>query len=358
MKSKLFNQPFVVLMDKKSILNLYSLMFRSRYFEESVKKLWNDGYIFGEMHTGIGEEGIIAGIVSHLIPGDAIATDHRSTPPFIMRGIDQQALLLELLGHKQGICSGMGGHMHLFSKELMLTSSGIVGSSAPSAVGFAIAAKYKKSNNIAVAFFGEGSMNQGMLLESLNLASAWNLPVLFVCKDNNWAITTQSDKVTGGSLIKRVEGFGIKTAELNGSDTDDIWYNTKEIMTSIRKKKNPFFIHAKCIHKDGHFLGDPLFRFHSSPIKEFSEVTGPLTKAVLSTKGTRLYKRIGEVKSTLSLINKSRAQRKDKYDPIHVTRKKYKEYKDEIIIIEEKIKEEIDTIVDQSLSVLKQEERV
>ncbi|MHA2073589.1 MAG: thiamine pyrophosphate-dependent enzyme, partial [Candidatus Hodarchaeales archaeon] len=179
-------------MEESIALKLYELMIYSRIFEEAVMKIWEEGHIYGEMHLGIGEEAIIAGILSQLVPGDAISTDYRSTPPFIMRGVNPKLLLLEMLGHTDGLCSGMGGHMHFFSKKHLLTSSGIVGSAGPSAVGFAIASKYKRLKNIAVAFFGEGAMNQGMLLESMNLAAAMNLPVLFVCKDNGWAISTRS----------------------------------------------------------------------------------------------------------------------------------------------------------------------
>ena len=100
-----------------------------------------------------------------------------------MRGVDLVALLREFLGHPGGICDGMGGHMHLFSKQHLVASSGIVGASGPTAAGFALAAQYLKSRSIAVSFFGDGAINQGMLLESFNLAQVWNLPVLFVCKD-------------------------------------------------------------------------------------------------------------------------------------------------------------------------------
>jgi len=100
-------------------------MYRSRLFEELVVKIWNDGLITGEMHTGIGEEAINAGIVSQMIEGDALALDHRGTSPSIIRGIDPRDLLLEFMGHEKGLCAGMGGHMHIFSQSYLLASSGI-----------------------------------------------------------------------------------------------------------------------------------------------------------------------------------------------------------------------------------------
>ncbi len=292
-------------------------MQRSRYFEELIMKIWREGKISGEMHMGIGEEAINAGIISQLIPGDAIASDHRSSAPFFMRGVDPAKILLELMGHPDGLCAGMGGHMHLFAKELLVTTSGIVGAAGPAALGFALAAKYKKQNNIAVAFFGEGAINQGMLLESFNMASALKLPVLFVCKDNDWAITTRSHEVTGGNLCDRLKGFGIEGVEIDGTNVQDVHNTAKKMLSNMRgRKSKPYFIHAHCNHREGHFLGDPLIRFHQSPAKEFGDVTGPLTKATLSLKGARLDKRVGGVSKILSLVVRSTWQRRDKQDPL------------------------------------------
>lgn len=114
-------------------------MYRSRIFEEHVVQIWNDGLITGEMHTSIGEEAINAAIVTQLVDGDALALDHRGTSPSVIRGGDPKKLLLEFMGHPKGLCSGMGGHMHRYSRSHLLASSGIVGSSGPSAAGFALA---------------------------------------------------------------------------------------------------------------------------------------------------------------------------------------------------------------------------
>ncbi len=120
----------------------YQPMYRSRRFEEAVADLWRQGHISGEMHLGMGEEAVAAGIVAHLQDGDALALDHRGTPPLVMRGVDPVALLREMLGHPDGLCGGRGGHMHLFSPEHLAVSSGIVGAAGPGAVGFALAAQH------------------------------------------------------------------------------------------------------------------------------------------------------------------------------------------------------------------------
>ena len=150
--------------------SLYALMKRSRQFEGAVTQLWKDGLISGEMHLGTGEEAILAGVVPQLCPGDAMAVDHRGSAAFLLRGVDPVLLLREMLGRDDGLCGGRGGHMHLYSKEHLAASSGIVGAEGPTAVGFALAAQYLRPGTITVAFFGEGAMNQGMLMESINLA--------------------------------------------------------------------------------------------------------------------------------------------------------------------------------------------
>ncbi len=185
---------------------LYPLMLRSRLFEEAIAKLWHEGLISGEMHLGTGEEAIIAGVVSQLRDGDAMALDHRGTAALLMRGLDPVPIIRELLGRPDGLCGGMGGHMHLFSKEHLAASSGIVGAAGPAAAGFGLAANHLRPGSVSVAFFGDGAMNQGMLMESMNLAAAWKLPVLFVCKDDGWAITTKSGEMTGGDLNERARG--------------------------------------------------------------------------------------------------------------------------------------------------------
>ena len=149
---------------------LYRMMLKLRRVEERVKSLWEAGLISGEMHLGTGEEAVIVGIVDHLLEGDALALDHRSTPALIARGVDPVLIFKELLGKSDGLCGGRGGHMHLFSPKHLAASSGIVGSAGPLAVGFALAEQLLRPKSITVAFFGEGALNQGMLLESLNLA--------------------------------------------------------------------------------------------------------------------------------------------------------------------------------------------
>jgi acetoin:2,6-dichlorophenolindophenol oxidoreductase subunit alpha len=274
------------------IWSLYALMLRSRLFEEAVARLWHEGRISGEMHLGTGEEAIVAGVVAHLREDDAMALDHRGTAALLMRGVDPLPLLLELLGSPGGLCGGRGGHMHLYSREHLAASSGIVGAAGPTAAGFALAAEYLRPGTVAVAFFGEGAMNQGMLMESLNLASAWKLPVLFVCKDDGWSITTRSVAVTGGDLEERARGLGVPAVTVDGRDIAAVWEAAGSAIDRVRAGDGPVFLRCRCVHLEAHFLGLQLLRVVRAPLRELPRVAVPLTRSFLRPGGATLRGRL------------------------------------------------------------------
>jgi len=329
---------------------LYRAMLRSRLFEEAVIQLWDEGKISGEMHLAIGEEAIAAGVVGQIQEGDALALDHRGTPPLIMRGIDPTLILLEFLGHPDGLCAGIGGHMHLFSRHHLAASSGIVGASAPAAVGFALSARYLRPGSIAVAFFGEGAMNQGMVLESLNLAASWKLPVLFICKDNEMAITTLSSSVTSGSLIERAKSFGMNANEIDGSDVQAVWNAAKSAIEHARYDNGPSYLHLHCWRPEGHFLGDPLIRMARHPVKEMIDMAGPLLKSVTKKKGSSVRQRAGNLRSVSSILGKTvKSQRIKEKDPLALLRQKIITDKERLKRIEREVKEEIQAAVEKAL---------
>ncbi len=321
---------------------LYREMLRSRLFEEAVCRLWEDGLISGEMHTGMGEEGIAAGVVTQLIDGDALALDHRGTPPLVMRGVDLVPLLREMLGRPDGLCGGQGGHMHLFSPQHLAASSGIVGAAGPAAAGFALAAQQLRPGAVAVAFFGEGAANQGMLLESFNLAAAWKLPVLFICKDNGWAITTPSPSVTAGSLGQRARGFGLDVAPVDGLDVEAVWQAARAALERARRGDGPTFIQATCVHLEGHFLGDQMFRVARHPIREMVPIIGPLTRAFLRPKGAPPGERLRilrEVSTRSARLARSQTARHN--DPLDRLRAKLEADAERLEDLEQEVQREI-----------------
>jgi acetoin:2,6-dichlorophenolindophenol oxidoreductase subunit alpha len=332
--------------------SLYALMLKSRLFEEAVTKLWHDGLISGEMHLGTGEEAIIAGVISQLCPGDAIALDHRGTAAMLMRGVDPVLLLREILGHPGGLSGGKGGHMHLFAKELLMVSSGIVGAAGPSAVGFAMAAQYAHPGAIAVALFGEGAMNQGMLMESLNLASAWHLPVLFVCKDDGWAIVTRPSGSTGGTLGDRVRGLGVHYIQVDGLDVRRVSQVAHQAVVQMRQGSGPTFLHARCVHLEGHFLGLLLLRATRHPLHELPKIAGPLIKAFFRP-GTRLLReRLAGTRYIISTITDTLRdpRQSTSNDPVALARSLLVSDPERLKELEDRIGAEITACVASSLT--------
>jgi pyruvate dehydrogenase E1 component alpha subunit len=192
--------------------------------------------------------------------------------------------------------------MHLFSKQHLAASSGIVGAVGPTAIGFALASQYLRPGAIAVAFFGEGAMNQGMLLETINLAAVWNLPVLFVCKDDSWAITTKPGNSTHGDMGERVRGLGAHYIEVDGLDVEHVWHAAHQSTERARAGKGPTFLHARCVHLEGHFLGLMLLRITRDPVRELPRIAGPLIRSFLRSGGGSLRERLEGVRLILSAI--------------------------------------------------------
>jgi pyruvate dehydrogenase E1 component alpha subunit len=325
---------------------LYRLMFRSRVFEEAVARLWQAGQVSGEMHLNMGEEAIMAGIISQLIDGDALALDHRGTAPLLMRGVDPVLLLREFLGRPDGLCGGQGGHMHLFSRDHLAASSGIVGSAGPIAAGFALAAQYLRPNAVSIGFFGDGAINQGMLLESLNLAAAWKLPVLFVCKDNHWAITTQSAAVSGGQSMDRARGFGLHAIEVDGLDVLAVWQAAREALQRARAGQGPAFLLAHCVHLEGHFLGDPLLDMRRKPIASQKRML-PLLRALLKRQGAPWRERWAAMRSMMQTIQTVQQQRRSSDDPLVRARQRLADSA-RLLELENEIRQEVQQIVDRA----------
>ncbi len=330
---------------------LYALMLKSRLLEEGIAQFWRDGLISGEMHPGTGEEAVVAGVVAHLREGDAMALDHRGTAALLMRGIDPVLILRELLGRPDGLCGGMGGHMHLFSKENLAASSGIVGAAGPTAVGFALSAQYLHPGAISVAFFGEGAMNQGMLMESMNLASAWKLPVLFVCKDDGWAITTRSESVTGGNLMERARGLGVQAIEADGRDVSAVWEACQPAVERARSGQGPAFLRARCVHFEGHFLGLQLIRMVRDPLREIPGIALPLAGSFLHSDGANLRERLAGLRTVLdAVLATMRDPRRDpENDPVKYARAALCLEKIRLQELEDRIKEEVNNILQSTL---------
>ncbi|MGV9713197.1 thiamine pyrophosphate-dependent dehydrogenase E1 component subunit alpha [Gordonia sp. NPDC003424] len=256
--------------NRMNAAQIYRTMVRMRLVDEAFVEAWKDGLVPGEYHSAHGEEGINAGVLAHLTEADTLALDHRNTGPFVARGIELEPLMLEVLGSDEGIARGMAGHMHIFDPACNAGADGIVGAGGPLAVGQAIAHTRSNPGSVAVTFHGEAAMNQGMMMEAYNMAVAWNLPVVFVCKDNKWGITTYSSDQTAGTPVQRAKGFGLHVETAAGHKVGDVHRAAGKLIDRARAGKGPGFLYVTCHRPNGHLEGDPLVGLLRQPKQQLS----------------------------------------------------------------------------------------
>lgn len=307
--------------DAPDLLTLYRHMARVRAFELLLLELWREGRISGELHLGTGEEAVAAGLAPHLRDGDALALDHRPTPMMLLHGVDPVAIVREMLGRPDGLCGGKGGHMHLLDPARLAASSGIVGASAPAAAGFALAGQRLRPGSVALAFFGEGAANQGMVMETFNLAAVWRLPVLFVCKDNRWAITTDSAGVTAGDLVERAAAFGMPAQAVDGLDPLAVHRAAGTAVQRARDGDGPSFLLVRCSRLDGHMAGDMLMRLVDRPLAEGGETMRRVASSVFARGGGSVAQRAAGLAAISSRLLKARGEKRDSsVDPVRRVR--------------------------------------
>ena len=240
-------------------LEFYRKMLTIRLFEEKALELFSKGLIMGSIHVYIGEEAVAVGFCSALKSGDNITSTHRGHGHVIAMGGEIDKMMAELLGRATGYCKGRGGSMHIASKDIgVYGSNGIVAGGIPIACGLALSYKMKKEDKIALTFFGDGAANEGVLYESLNLSSVWNLPIVFVCENNLYAQTTPAlITLAGGSVAKRASGFNIESLETDGNDIEKVYEVAEYAIDKARSEKRPLLIEAKTYRFKGHWQGDP-----------------------------------------------------------------------------------------------------
>ncbi len=235
------------------LLNLYEVTYKIRQFEKTVVQLQKEGLIPKKRALlCTGQEGVAAGIILALKKTDFVQSTHRGHGHLIAKGGNLKLMLAELMGKKDGYGHGRAGFMHLIDPEIgFLGETGIVGAGIPIAVGAALSQKIQKTGNIVAVFFGDGAANQGTFCESLNMASVWNLPVLFVVENNKRALGTPQEKVTAGKDIRdKANAMGITTTKLNGNDAEHVYAVAKEYIEKIRETHRPVLIECETILLD------------------------------------------------------------------------------------------------------------
>jgi pyruvate dehydrogenase E1 component alpha subunit len=246
-------------MEKDRLLWIYKTMNEIRKFEEMAVRLFEQNKLRGSVHLYIGEEAIAATVCSLLSDKDYITSTHRGHGHGIAKSGDLKKAMAELMGKETGFCKGRGGSMHIADlSKGNLGANAIVGGGIPIAVGGAFAQKYKGTDNITVAFFGDGASNQGTFHESINLASVWKLPVVFVCENNQFAISVPVSESTSVKDISiRSMGYDIPGVTVDGNNVLEINEAMEKAAERARKGEGPTLIECKTYRWRGHWTGDP-----------------------------------------------------------------------------------------------------
>jgi TPP-dependent pyruvate/acetoin dehydrogenase alpha subunit len=236
---------------------LYRTMRTIRRFEEQVVELVNANEIAGVTHEYVGQEAVAAGVCAVLEAEDVITSTHRGHGHVLAKGVEPRRMMAELLGRIDGTNRGRGGSMHIADLSLgILGANGIVGAGAPFAAGAAWAAVQAGKNRVAVTFFGDGGVNQGVLLETLNLAAVWGLPVVFVCENNGYAVTMPAEQATAGSAVERAAAYGMTAAAVDGMDAELVLEAAGEAVTRARGGGGPSFLECRTYRFVGHHTAE------------------------------------------------------------------------------------------------------
>ncbi|WP_436347961.1 thiamine pyrophosphate-dependent dehydrogenase E1 component subunit alpha [Natronorubrum sp. FCH18a] len=247
---------------------MYENMVTARHYEERLQEEYLEGKqpafdisagpIPGELHLAAGHEASGAGVCQHLRDDDTVTAPHRPHHIAIAKGVDLKRMTAEIFGRETGLSAGKGGHMHLFDSDVNFACSGIIAEGCPPAVGAGLAAKKRNTDSVAVAFLGEGAIDQGAFLESLNLASVQNLPVVFVVEDNDWAISMPKDRITDvENGADRAGGFGLPGARVDADDAVAVYEAAREAVGRARDRNGPTLLEVQVHRRMGHFMGDP-----------------------------------------------------------------------------------------------------
>ena len=271
------------------LLQMYRTMLLIRRFEEQASEFFMAGQIRGSFHPCIGQEGTAVGAVYALRPDDYILATYRGHGHAIAKGLDPREAMAELLGRRTGCSRGRGGSMHFTDLRVgLLGENAIVAAGVPIAVGAALTAQLDRSGRVAVTFFGDGAINQGVFSEALNLAAIWKLPVIFFCENNLYSEMTPISAMIGTErLTDRAAGFGIRALTVDGYDPVAVYQATSEAAERARAGEGPVFVEAMTYRLVGHMIGD------SEPYRTKAEVAEWRARDPLVTFPRRLVAEFG-----------------------------------------------------------------
>lgn len=243
--------------DVEHWLHMYQQMAKIREFEERVNELYTKAIMPGLAHLYIGQEAVAVGVCEALRRDDYITSTHRGHGHCLAKGAAVDRMFAELLGKEVGYCRGKGGSMHIADQDTgNLGANAIVGGSAGIATGAAFSIKRGGSDQVAVCFFGEGALGQGLLYEVMNLAQLWKLPVIYVCENNLYNEYTHYKETTAGELATRAQAFGMRTEAVDGQDVRAVYAIMAELVDRARRGEGPAFLLCETYRYRGHHVGD------------------------------------------------------------------------------------------------------
>lgn len=245
-------------LSKNTLINMYETMNKIRMFELRLQELFAASEIPGFVHLYLGEEAVATGACAALTDADMITSTHRGHGHLLAKGGDLKLMMAEIFGRKTGYCKGKGGSMHIADMDLgILGANGIVGGGGPLAAGAALAAKYRKNEDVAMCFFGDGASNQGTIQESLNMASAWKLPLVFVNENNGYGISCpQCNSMAVVDIADRAAAYDMPGVVVDGNDVLAVYEAVSEAVKRARKGEGPSLVECKTYRWRGHFEGD------------------------------------------------------------------------------------------------------
>jgi len=245
--------------EKSELKNLYRQMYLIRKFEETSAEMYLRGKISGFTHLYTGEEAVAVGVISALFDKDYVVSSYRDHGHALAKGASSKAVMQDIFGKDTGMCHGLGGSMHLFDQNLRFMGGyAIVGGGIPIAAGLGLSIKCKDEDVICACFFGDGAVNQGAFHESLNLAKLWNLPVLFICENNLYAMGTDVARASAVTEIsKRAEAYNIPGEAANGMDILEVKEVTAKAAKKVRKGEGPYLLEFKTYRYRAHSMADP-----------------------------------------------------------------------------------------------------
>lgn len=245
-------------MEKEQAHWIYKTMNEIRFFEEKVHKIFSDGRIPGFVHLYVGEEAVATGVMSQLNDDDYITSTHRGHGHAIAKGCDLNGMMAEIMGKRDGLGHGKGGSMHVAEIDKgMLGANGIVSGGFGLAIGASISIINQGKDNVAVCFFGDGAANEGNFHEGLNFASILDLPVLFICENNQFAEGTTHDYASASETIaERAAAYNMPGVRVDGMDVMEVYKATQEAVERAKKGEGPTLIECDTYRKYGHFEGD------------------------------------------------------------------------------------------------------